>query len=119
MLEDDLQPVFLAQTVGHDLELQLAHGADDEVRADLGAEQLGDAFLGQAVERLLQVFGLERILDPDALEDFRGEVGQAGEADQAALRQAVADAQHAVVRDADHVAGEGVLGQFAVARRRT
>ena len=114
-----VQRVFVAQPVGHDLELQLADGADDEVRADLGAEQLGDAFLGQALQRLLQVLGLERILDPHALQDFRREVGQAGEADRPALRQAVADAQHAVVGDADDVAGEGLLGQFAVARRRT
>ncbi len=60
------------------------------------------------------MLGLQRILDADALQDFRREVGQARKAHQAALRQAVADAQHAMVRNADDVARIGLFGQFAV-----
>ena len=82
-LEHDLQLVFIGQAVGHDLELQLAHSADDEIGAKLGTEQLGHALFSQSLKRLLQVLGLERVLDPHPLQDSRGEVGQAGEPHQA------------------------------------
>ena len=114
--EDDVQLVFLPEAVSHHLELKLAHGADDEVRADAGPEQLGDALLGQAFQRFLQVLGLQRILHPHALEDFRGEVGQAGEPQGPAFRETVAHPKDAMVGDADHVARKGVLGQFPIGR---
>ena len=60
------------------------------------------------------MLGLQRVLHADPLQDFRGEVGQAREADGPGLRQAVAHPQDAVVGDADDIAGESLLGQFAV-----
>ncbi len=63
------------------------------------------------------MLGLERILDAHALQDFRREVGQALEADRTTFRQTVANAQDAVVRDADNVAAIGLFGQLAIRRK--
>ncbi len=60
------------------------------------------------------MFGLERVLHPDPAQDLGGEVGQAGVAYGSGLREGIADPQHPVVRDPDHVSGEGLLRQFPV-----
>ena len=62
----------------------------------------------------LRCLALSGSVTRDALQDFRREIRQTREAKRATLREAVADAQHAMVGDADDVAGEGLFRQFAV-----
>jgi hypothetical protein len=65
---------------------------------------------------LRRCFAFIGSFDAHAAQDFRREVRDAGELDQLPLSDNVAHAQLAVVGDADHVAGEGVLGNLAILR---
>ena len=85
------------------------------IAADDAAEHLGHALLGQILERALELLGLHRILQPHAAQDLRREVGDADDLDRLALGQRVADAQHAVVGDADDVARPGLVDDLALA----
>ena len=78
------------------------------------AEHLHHALLGQLLQRLLQLLGLHRVGQPHAAQDFRREARHADEVEVLALGQRVADAQRAVVGNADHVAGIGLVGERAV-----
>ena len=110
--EGDGDGIFLFDAAGEHVELQGADDADDPVRAGDGAEDLGDAFFRQIFQRLAHLLGFHRIGQADAAEDFRCEIGDAGEADfLAGFRQRVADAERAVIGDADDVAGIGFLSQ--------
>jgi hypothetical protein len=82
----------------------MAHGSDDEVDPIFRSEQLGDAFLGGPSSAFL-VFGLQRVLDPDALQDFRGRNSTGRQNRIMPLSDRLYNAQDAVVGDADDVAG--------------
>src|SRR3546814_6722786 len=73
--------------------LELADNADDNVRADLGIEDLDDPFLGHVVERLAELLGLGRIDEGNAAKDFGSEVGKTGDRHVGPLGQRIADAQ--------------------------
>src|SRR5262249_27364915 len=96
------------------VELQFADYAHDMVAADRAAEYLGDALLGEIVERALELFGLHRILQPHAAQDLGREIGDASDLARLALGQRVADAQHAVVGHADDVAGPSLVDDLAL-----
>ena len=83
--------------------------------AVLRAEQLDDAFFGQLLESLAKLLGFHRVVEPDAAKDFGGEIGDTDEIERFVFRQRVADAERAVVGDADDVAGKRLLGDLAVA----
>ena len=70
------------------------------------------------LQRLAQLLRLHGVAELDAAQDLRREARHAAEQDVLALGQRVADAQRAVVGDADDVAGEGLVGDGAVAGRR-
>ena len=114
-LEIDRQRVFGRQPLLQHVELQRADHADDGRRAVLRREQLHHALLGHLLQRFLQLLRLHRVAEPHAAQDFRREVRHAAEQDVLALGQRVADAQRAVVGDADHVAGKGLVGGDAAA----
>ena len=114
-LEDRVDAVFVLQPIGDHVELQHADRAQDQVVAHQRAEELGGAFLGQLRQALLQLLELERVAQARAAEQFRREVGDAGEAQLLALGEGVADRDRAVVVEADHVAGIGRLDDLAVA----
>ena len=97
------------------VELQLADDAHDMVAADDPAEHLGHALFRQILERAPQLLGLHRIFQPHAAQDFRREVGDADDLEGLALGQRVADAQHAVIGNADDVAGPRLVDDFALA----
>ena len=61
------------------------------------------------------MLGPHRIVEAHPAQDFRREAGNAGDAERLALGQRIADAQGAVIGDADDVAGEGLLRQLALA----
>ena len=115
VLERGIHAVFVLQPVGHHVELQHAHRAEDQVVAHQRAEELGGAFLGQLRQALLQLLELERVTQTRAAEQFRREVGNAGERQRLAFGEGVADGDGAVVVDADHVARERLCGDLAVA----
>src|SRR5690606_11397485 len=107
--------VLALEAVLHDLELELADGADDEVAADERLEDLDRALLGELLEALGEGLGLEGALEEDAAEELGGEAGDAGEAQELAGGEGVADLDGAVVGDPDDVAGVGGLDDLAVA----
>ena len=78
-------------------------------------EDLHDALLAHLLQRLAQLLRLHGVGELDAAQDLGREARHAAEQDVLALGQRVADAQRAVVRDADDVAGEGLVGDGAVA----
>src|SRR3546814_12893579 len=66
-----------------------------------------DLLLRHVVERFPELLRLGRIGEHDAAQYLRREVRQAGEADRRVLGQRVADAERAVIGDADDVAEIG------------
>ena len=116
MLEADVEAVFVGQPHLQHVELQRADHADQRRRAVERAEHLHDALLRHLLQRLLQLLRLHRVAELDAAQDFRREIRHAEEGDVLALGQRVADAQRAVIGDADHVAGIGLVGERAVLR---
>ena len=83
--------------------------------ADEGLEELRDALLRQILQRAAQMLGPHGIAQAHPAQDFRGEARNAGEGQALALAQCIADAQGAVIGNADDVAGIGLLRQFTVA----
>jgi hypothetical protein len=90
-------------------------GSDDQVVVAQRHEDLRGAFLGELLQPLLQMLELQRILQADALEEFRREVRDAGELQRLALGEGVADLDGAVVVQADDVPGHGELRRRALA----
>ena len=77
-------------------------------------EQLHDALLGQLPQRLAQLLGLHGVGQLDAAQDLGREARHAAE-DRSSPSVSVSPMRkRAVVRDADHVAREGLLGGDAV-----
>jgi hypothetical protein len=109
-----LHAVLVLQAVGHHLELQLADRAQQQHAAHHRAEDLDRAFLAQLGQAGAQLLGLERVGHFHRAEQLRREEGQAGELQGLALGQGVAQLQHAVVGDADDVAGIGLVQQLAL-----
>ncbi len=87
-LEVDRQVVLGVEPGLQHVELQLADHAHDPLGAELRPEHLGDALLGQVLQRRLQVLGPHRVAQPHAHQDLGREVGDAGEADRLALARA-------------------------------
>ena len=70
----------------------LDDSAEKEVRFRPGEIVGGDALLGETFQRAGQMLLLHRIGQAHAAQDFRREIGDAGERDLARFRQRVADA---------------------------
>src|SRR5690606_35984114 len=91
--------------------------ADYPVGAKACLENARRPLLRELEERAAEMLGAHRIERADALQQFRREARNAGEADILTLRQRIADTQIAVVRDTDDIAGPGFLRQFPVLRK--
>ena len=85
------------------------------LRSDIGEEDLSDPFLCQVRQGLAQLLGLGRVFERDTAEDFRGEIGEASDGGLCAFGQGIAHPQRAVVGDANDVAGESFIRNFAFA----
>ena len=116
MSQFDLEPVLVVEPHPQHVELQRPDHADQRGRAVGRPEHLHDALLGQLLQRLLELLGLHGVGQADAAQDFRREARHADELDVLAFGQRVADAQRAVIGNADHVAGIRLLGQRAILR---
>ena len=108
-----LHAVFVLEPVRDDLELQLPDRAQQQHDAGDRAEHLDRAFLAELRQPGAQLLGAQRVGDLDAAEHLGREERQPGELQRLAFGQRVAELQHAVVRDADDVAGEGLVEQLA------
>ena len=76
-----------------------------------------DAFLGQLIQRLLELLGPHGIGQTHAAQNLRREVRHAGKIEILAFRQRIADAQRPVIGNADDVARIGLLGKRAILRK--
>src|SRR5436305_2022229 len=96
----------------------LTAGLTRDQRADLARRARGavESLLAELQQGAAEVLRLHRVLRPHLLEQLRREARDAGEAQLLPLGQRVADAQHAVVGDAEDVARPGLLGELAVLR---
>ena len=106
--------VFAFQPLFDDVKLQHADRAEDEVVADERLEELGRAFFAQLLQPFQERFHFQRVFQANAAEEFRREVGDAGELQFFAFGEGVADADGAVVVDADDVASDGGVDVFAL-----
>ncbi|MPN17758.1 hypothetical protein SDC9_165113 [bioreactor metagenome] len=104
------------QTVGNHVELECANRAKNHVGAGNRAEQLGRPLLGQLLQAFLQLLDLQRVADTRQAEHFRCEGRNAGKAQVFALGEGLAEADGAVVGDADDVARPRLIGSGAIAR---
>jgi uncharacterized protein len=105
--------VFMPQPVGDDVELQAAGRSEQQRAARMRPEHLDGAFFTELGEPRAQLFAAQGIRDLHALEEFRREERQTGELQVFAFGKRVAQLQHAVVGDADDIAGIGFLQQVA------
>ena len=102
----------MLEPVGDDLELQLADGAEQQHRPGDRAKHLDRAFLAELRQAGAQLLRAQRVGDLDGAEHLRREERQSGELQRFALAQRVAELQHAVVRNADDVAGVSLVEQL-------
>ena len=81
------------------------------------AEHLDRAFLAELRQAGAQLLGAQRVGDLDRAEHLGREERQPGELQRLAFGERVAELQHAVVGDADDVAGVGLVEQLAALRQ--
>ena len=91
----------MLETVCNDVELQHADGSQNDIIAGQRAEHLGCAFLAQLIQSLVKRFHTQRVAQHHAPEQLRCKVGHADELERFALGEAIADANGAMVVQAD------------------
>ena len=106
--------ILIFKTRNDDVKLEDADGSQDVVVAERGAEDLHGTLLGQLLEALLELLGLEGALEDDLAEVLGREARDARELELLLGRERVADTDGAVVVQADDVAGVGLLHARAV-----
>src|SRR6185312_1203940 len=116
-LEPDADLVLAPDARRQHVELQPADDADDPVAAGERLEDARHAFLGELLQRASQMLRLHRVVEPDAAQDLRREIGDAGHTDLVTFGERVADAQGAMIGDAEDVARPRLLGEVALARQ--
>src|ERR1700676_4631099 len=73
-LEYALHAVFVLQAKGHDLELQLADGAENQIVVAQRLEELRGALLAELRQSFLQGLHPQRVFQNRAAKHFRGEI---------------------------------------------
>ena len=95
-------------------ELQTSHHTDHPIGAQLGFEDLGHPFFGEAFQCAAQMFRLHGVVEPHPLQNLRGEIRNAGEDQIFIFGQRVTDPDRTVIGNADNVAGPGFVHQLSV-----
>ena len=112
------QSIFTTVLVGEAhpqyVKLQRADHPDQRRRSVDWPKHLHDTLLGQFLQRLLQLLGLHSVGQANSAQDLGRKTRYAHEVEILAFGQGVADAHGAVVGNADHVAGMGLLGQRTI-----
>src|SRR5262249_23920052 len=98
-------------------ELELSDDADQRWRSIEWTEHLDRALLRQLLQGLTQLLGLHGVSQPHPAKNLRCKARYADEIQRLALCQRIADAQGAMVGDAEHVAGKCLLGERALLRK--
>src|SRR5471032_3084157 len=111
--EDGIDAVFVHQAAGDHLELQHPDRAQYQLAALHRLEDLHRALLAELLQAFVQLLYLQWIADAHRAEEVRREVRDAGEGQQLALGERVADLHVTDIRQADDVAGVGLLYLFA------
>src|SRR5690606_33052384 len=116
MVDDRLNAVLIRQSPHGYLELEFADGAEDwrVARAVTIPEHLHGALTLDLLQALLELLGPQDIRAAQAGEPFRLEPRDRVELDRRIGGQRVADAEEAGVRDADDVAGVGLVHRLAI-----
>ncbi len=96
--------VFVLQAGHRHVELEDADRPQDVIIAHQRPEDLDRPFFRELGESLLELFDLERVLDPYPPEVLRGEVGDSGELEGLPFRKGVAGLDRPVVVNPDDVA---------------
>ena len=96
------------------VELQRADHAEDLLRSQQRVEDLHYAFLGQVVQRAIELLGLHGVFEADSTQQLRREIGDALKLENLALREGVANADRAVIGNADDVTGLRFIGGLAL-----
>src|SRR5450755_2965376 len=110
------QAIFRVQPLGEDVELQGANDTRDRARPIIRQEQLHDAFLGHLPQSFPQLLRFHGIAGLDAAKDFGRETWHPAKDEILAFRQRIANAQGAVVWNADDIAGKSFLGKLTILR---
>lgn len=102
-----LRAVFLQQTELDYVELQFAHGTDYFAVAGLLGEKLRHTFVGELLQALFELFGLEGVFIFDHPKQFGRKSGDALEVKAVALGERIAYFEVAGIVQAHHIAGVG------------
>src|SRR3954469_19215831 len=110
----------MLEAVQHDVELQLAHRADDRRRAGRlrarSVEHLRRALFRQLTQARVELLPLHRVRDHDAREMLRRKARNAAELEIRLLGERVADTKRAAIHHADDVTRPRLLARRALAR---
>jgi hypothetical protein len=74
---------------------------------------LGHSLFGEVLQGALKLLCLHGIVEAHPTQNLGREIGDAGETDILAFGRRIADPQGAMVGDADNVARQRLLGEFA------
>src|SRR5215469_11713508 len=92
----DSEIVLRLDARGQHVQLQGSDYAYDPIAAHARLEDARDAFFRKLLQRARQMLGLERVFEAHAAQDFRREIGNAGNPNRLAFGEGIADPQRAV-----------------------
>ena len=96
--------VFVLKTILYHLKLQLSHSTDDATAVELIDKQLGNTFVHELLETLLELLRLHRVIVLDVFEHLRREGRQSAEVQLLPLGQGITDFEDAVVGQSHDIA---------------
>src|SRR6056297_2794200 len=114
--ESAVGTVFMFETVGDDVELQISHGTDDFSSSPVLYKKLGDPLFGELSNPLVELLGFHGIRVDKLPEDLRRKTGNPPEGEFLSLGQGVADLQITAIVEPHHVSGKS-LGDHVLALR--
>ncbi len=101
--------VFMLETVLDDVELQVAHGANNPPAIQLADKKLGDAFVHQLFQPFGQLFGFQGIGIVYEAEKFGRKAGNPLEVQRFALGKGISDLKIAGIVQADDIPRIGFI----------
>ena len=116
ILVDRLDLVLIAQAVGDHFVLQHTHRTHHDIVIAAGEKNLGRALLGQLLQALLQLLGLQGVTEADTAKQLRRKVGHTGILECLALTEGIANLDGAVVVQTDNIAGNCLFHHIPLPR---
>ena len=109
----------MEQAVLDHFELQLSDRTDNLTSVELVGKKLGDAFIHQLLDALVQLLGLHRIGILDIFEHFRRETRQSFEMKFFTGSQRITDLEVSGIRQTDDIAGKSLVHHFLLLRHES